>query len=226
MNNRMAGDSRITALYERLSRNDEKSKGRKAKLFFSASIRDAVFLLLDSPDKFVVDGNALFLTLAAASHTRRFVNRNPVNQFVKHEAVEFFKAGVFSDKGCEAVNIGFGMLADFLDMESSLIVSLHVQSLDQVKAIKTVKRKITDLDRAKIEEQKKAVRAGYDMDIIPSDLATYGNEAKKLFWLPAVEFFEMSERCNILPRFSMKFFGRYNISRTFGFYNSLIKFCY
>ena len=72
------------------------------------------------------------------------------------------------------------MLADFLDMESSLIVSLHIQSLDQVKAIKTVKRKITDLDRAKIEEQKKAVRAGYDMDIIPSDLATYGSEAKKL----------------------------------------------
>ena len=72
------------------------------------------------------------------------------------------------------------LLADFLDMESSLIVSLHIQSIDQVKAIKTVKRKITDLDRAKIEEQKKAVRAGYDMDIIPSDLATYGGEAKKL----------------------------------------------
>lgn len=72
------------------------------------------------------------------------------------------------------------LLADFLDMESSLIVSLHIQSVDQVKAIKTVKRKITDLDRSKIEEQKKAVRAGYDMDIIPSDLATYGSEAKKL----------------------------------------------
>ncbi len=72
------------------------------------------------------------------------------------------------------------MLADFLDMESSQIVNLHIQSVDQVSAIKTVKRKITDLDRAKIEEQKKAVRAGYDMDIIPSDLATYGSEAKKL----------------------------------------------
>uniref|UniRef100_UPI003FF07798 VirB4-like conjugal transfer ATPase, CD1110 family n=1 Tax=Faecalibacterium prausnitzii TaxID=853 RepID=UPI003FF07798 len=72
------------------------------------------------------------------------------------------------------------LLADFLDMESSLIVSMHIQSVDQVKAIKTVKRKITDLDRSKIEEQKKAVRAGYDMDIIPSDLATYGSEAKKL----------------------------------------------
>ena len=72
------------------------------------------------------------------------------------------------------------MLADFLDMESSLIVTMHIQSVDQVKAIKTVKRKITDLQKMTIEEQKKAVRSGYDMDIIPSDLATYGNEAKKI----------------------------------------------
>ena len=57
---------------------------------------------------------------------------------------------------------------------------MHVQSVDQVKAIKTIKRKITDLQKMTIEEQKKAVRAGYDMDIIPSDLATYGTEAKKL----------------------------------------------
>ena len=72
------------------------------------------------------------------------------------------------------------ILADFLDMESSLVVSMHIQSVDQVSAIKTIKRKITDLDRTKIEEQKMAVRSGYDMDIIPSDLATYGAEAKKL----------------------------------------------
>ena len=72
------------------------------------------------------------------------------------------------------------MLADFLEMESSQIVNLHIQSVDQISAIKTVKRKITDLDRAKIDEQKKAARAGYDMDILPSDLATYGEEAKKL----------------------------------------------
>ena len=72
------------------------------------------------------------------------------------------------------------ILAEFLNLESSIIVNLHVQSVDQVSAIKTIKRKITDLDRAKIEEQKKAVRSGYDMDIIPSDLATYGAEAKKL----------------------------------------------
>lgn len=72
------------------------------------------------------------------------------------------------------------MLAEFLEMDSSMLVNFHIQSIDQSKAIRTVKRKITDLDRSKIEEQKKAVRAGYDMDIIPSDLATYGEEAKKL----------------------------------------------
>ena len=72
------------------------------------------------------------------------------------------------------------MLAEFLDMDRDLIVNLHVQSLDQVRAIKLVKGKVTDINRMKIEEQKKAVRSGYDMDIIPSDLMTYGSEAKRL----------------------------------------------
>lgn len=72
------------------------------------------------------------------------------------------------------------MLADFLDMDNSLIVNLHVQSIDQAKAIRQIKSKITDLDKMKIEEQKKAVRSGYDMDVLPSDLVTYGGEAKKL----------------------------------------------
>jgi hypothetical protein len=72
------------------------------------------------------------------------------------------------------------MLAEFLDMNYDILVNLHIQSIDQAKAIKMVKAKITDIDRMKIEEQKKAVRAGYDMDIIPSDLDTYSTEAKKL----------------------------------------------
>ena len=72
------------------------------------------------------------------------------------------------------------MLADFLDLESSLVLTMHVRSIDQSEAIKTIKRKITDLDKMKIEEQKKAVRSGYDMEILPSDLMTYGTEAKTL----------------------------------------------
>ena len=90
------------------------------------------------------------------------------------------KLGAVSFLQILAPELNDRMLADFLDMESSLIVTMHIQSVDQVKAIRTVKRKITDLQKMTIEEQKKAVRSGYDMDIIPSDLATYGNEAKKI----------------------------------------------
>lgn len=90
------------------------------------------------------------------------------------------KYGAVSFLQILAPEINDRMLADFLDMESNLLVTMHIQSVDQTKAIKTIKRKITDLDKMKIEEQKKAVRAGYDIDIIPSDLATYGGEAKKL----------------------------------------------
>ncbi len=72
------------------------------------------------------------------------------------------------------------ILTDFLDTDSSLVVNVHIQALEQTEAVKMVKRKITDLDAMKIQEQKKAVRDGYDMDILPSDLATYGGAAKKL----------------------------------------------
>ena len=88
--------------------------------------------------------------------------------------------GSMSFLSITASDISDRLLADFLGMESSQIVTMHIQSVDQNEAIKTVKHTITELDRSKIEEQKKAVRAGYDMDIIPSDLATYGNDAKAL----------------------------------------------
>lgn len=88
--------------------------------------------------------------------------------------------GCMSFLSIDASDISDRMLADFLGMESSQIVTMHIQSVDQNEAIKTIKHTITELDRSKIEEQKKAVRAGYDMDIIPSDLATYGKDAKAL----------------------------------------------
>ena len=95
-----------------------------------------------------------------------------------------FKMG--STYGCmsflhiTASDISDRMLADFLSVESSQIVTIHLQSVNQNEAIKTIKHTITELDRSKIDEQKKAVRSGYDMDIIPSDLATYGKDAKEL----------------------------------------------
>lgn len=88
--------------------------------------------------------------------------------------------GAMSFLAITASDLSDQLLKDLLDMESSQIVTMHVQSVDQTAAIKTVKHTITELDRSKIEEQKKAVRSGYDMDIIPSDLATYSKDAKSL----------------------------------------------
>ena len=88
--------------------------------------------------------------------------------------------GAVSFLNITASDISDQLLKDFLDMDSSQIVTMHIQSVDQNKAIKTIKHTITELDRSKIEEQKKAVRAGYDMDVLPSDLATYGRDAKAL----------------------------------------------
>lgn len=88
--------------------------------------------------------------------------------------------GAMSYLQITASDLSDQLLKDFLDMETSEIVTMHIQSVDQNAAIKQIKHTITELDRSKIEEQKKAVRAGYDMDIIPSDLATYGKDAKAL----------------------------------------------
>ena len=90
------------------------------------------------------------------------------------------KIGAVSFLEILAPELNDRILSDILDLETGVIVNLHIHSIDQTEAIKTIKRKITDLDKMKIEEQKKAVRSGYDMDIIPSDLATFGSEAKNL----------------------------------------------
>ncbi len=90
------------------------------------------------------------------------------------------KAGAVSFIQILASEMSDRMLADFLSVEHPVTMSIHLRSIDQNKAIKTVKRTITDLDKMKIEEQKKAFRNGYDIDVIPSDISTYGKEAKSL----------------------------------------------
>lgn len=112
-----------------------------------------------------------------------------VKDFIAPSAFSFKKSknfqmgslyGAVSLLSVTASEINDETLLDFLEMDSGQIVTMHLQSVDRNVAIKDVKHKITELDRSKIEEQKKAVRAGYDMDIIPSDLATYGTDAKAL----------------------------------------------
>ena len=132
---------------------------------------------MDGPSRFCFDWNDLApsgLTVKDAIAPTAFAFKT---------SRTFQMGGIFgavSFLSITASDLSDQLLKDLLDMDSSQIVTMHIQSVDQNKAIKTVKRTITELDRSKIEEQKKAIRAGYDMDILPSDLATYGRDAKAL----------------------------------------------
>jgi len=90
------------------------------------------------------------------------------------------KIGAVSYLQIMAPELNDRILADFLEVDANVVVNIHIRSIDQLEAVKMIKRKITDIDGMRVNEQKKAVRGGWDMDIMPTDLNTYGDEAKKL----------------------------------------------
>ena len=134
-------------------------------------------LRLEGNEPFMFDWKWL---ASSGLNTKDFIAPSSFEFKEKHSFKTGDKIGTVSFLQILAPELNDRVLSDFLEMESNLVVTMHIQSLDQMKAIKTVKRKLTDLQRMKIEEQKKAVRSGYDMDILPTDLATYGTEANKI----------------------------------------------
>ncbi len=72
------------------------------------------------------------------------------------------------------------LLREILELDAELTVTLHIQTVDQSKAIKTIKGKVSDIGKMKVEEQRKAMRAGYDPDILPPDLITFSKDAADL----------------------------------------------
>lgn len=99
---------------------------------------------------------------------------NPKNfqmgDYICHSAHFIILASELSDR----------FLAELLSIEDNIYIGMHIEALDQVDAIKMVKRKNTDVQRSIIDEQQKAMRSGYDIDIIPSDLNVYGRTLKGL----------------------------------------------
>ncbi len=67
-----------------------------------------------------------------------------------------------------------------LDIDDNLTLAMHMQTYDPVKAVKMLKGALTNIQKMKIEEQKKAVRSGYDMDILPTDILTYEKDTLEL----------------------------------------------
>ncbi len=72
------------------------------------------------------------------------------------------------------------MLTDYLNIDENIFVNIHLHSWEQQSAIKFVKLKNTAVEAMKIDEQKKAARSGYDIDILPPDLVTYSEEIKRI----------------------------------------------
>ena len=72
------------------------------------------------------------------------------------------------------------LIKKLLDIDDNLTISIHMRTEDPVKAIKRLKATLSNIQKMKIEEQKKAVRSGYDMDILPTDILTYEKETLEL----------------------------------------------
>ena len=69
-----------------------------------------------------------------------------------------------------APNLTDGLIKRLLDLDDNLTVSIHMSTLAPVAAMKLIKRNLSDVQSSKINEQKRAVRQGYDMDIMPPDI--------------------------------------------------------
>ena len=96
----------------------------------------------------------------------------------------FQVGGLYESVSClfiTAPEMSDSVLTELLDTDSQQIVNMHIRSIEQSEALKMVKHIISELDKSKIEEQKKAIRSGYDMDILPSDLVSFVNDAKELY---------------------------------------------
>ena len=72
------------------------------------------------------------------------------------------------------------ILKDFLEMQNLFCVNIHVEPLDQVEALKFVKKKLTNVEQMKIDEQKKASQSGYDPDILPPAIKMYIEDIENL----------------------------------------------
>lgn len=84
----------------------------------------------------------------------------------------------YFDVNCSRMNDDF--FKTLLAVDGNFSVSIHMQSLDPVRAVKNVKEDLTRIQASKIDEQKKAFRQGYDMDILPPDIVNYEKDALDL----------------------------------------------
>lgn len=72
------------------------------------------------------------------------------------------------------------LLSELSDIPCDLTITLHINSVEQTKALSLVRQKISFMEQQKIDELKKAQRSGYDEDMIPHELKWSLAEAQEL----------------------------------------------
>ncbi len=72
------------------------------------------------------------------------------------------------------------VLKHFLDLDKNLTISIHMETMESGKAQKLLRSKLSEVQKRKIDEQKKAFQGGYDIDILPSDIVLYEKETQEL----------------------------------------------
>ena len=126
------------------------------------------------------DFNFSYQDLKKKESTKSYITPSVFN-FAPAEIFKFGKyIGSTTHFQILASELSDKMLSELLNIEDNIYIGFHIDVIEQTEAVKLIKRKNTDIDKMKIEEQKKAIRAGYDMDIIPSDINTYGNDVKSM----------------------------------------------
>lgn len=71
-------------------------------------------------------------------------------------------------------------LYELLEIPRELVVTLHINPLDQDEAFDLVKTKLAFMEQQKVDEQKKALQNGYDFEMLSYDLTYSLTEAKEL----------------------------------------------
>ncbi|MGG5333801.1 VirB4-like conjugal transfer ATPase, CD1110 family [Enterococcus sp. AZ163] len=72
------------------------------------------------------------------------------------------------------------LIADITDIPSSLEIAVHIEPINHLDALELVKRKLTYMESQKVDEQKKALKSGYDPEMIPPELKRSLHEAEDL----------------------------------------------
>lgn len=155
-----------------------KAFGVEAEMLDGTARLEALYYALNpfGNQNFVFDWNSM---LRAGKDTKDFISPKSF-KFNKQDFEIGNAYGAVFGMNILAGELPDEILRDFLELQNLFCVNIHAEPLDQISALKFVKRKLTAVESMKIDEQKKASQSGYDPDILPPAIKMYIDDIEKL----------------------------------------------